>query len=77
MTALSPLGLGHKDAGCEPSCFTQVNAYNFDLGVVRSGSWLLRDPLLSGEGATEAYLPSQKISIAIAVTLSPGALDSQ
>lgn len=77
MTAPSLLGFGHKDAGCAPSCFTQVNVYNFGLGVIRSGSWLLQDPLLSGEGATEAYLPSQKISIAVAVTLSPGAFDSQ
>jgi len=77
MTAPNLLGFGQKEAACEPSCFTQVNAYNFGLGVIRSGSWLLQDPLLSGEGITEAYLPSQKIAIAIVVTLGPGAFDSQ
>ena len=46
-------------------------------GMVRSGSWLLQDPLLSGEGSTEAYLPSQKIAIAAVVTYLPGAFDSQ
>ena len=71
------LGFGRKEAACVPSCFTQVNVYNFGLGIVRSGSWLLQDPLLSGEGSTEAYLPSQKISIAIVLTLSPGAFDAQ
>jgi hypothetical protein len=44
---------------------------------VRSGSWLLQNPLLSGEGATEAYLPSQKIAIAVVVTFAPGAFDLQ
>ena len=77
MTAPNLLGFGQKEPACEPSCFTQVNAYNFGLGVIRSGSWLLQDPLLSGEGVTEAYLPSQKIAIAIVVTLGPGAFDSQ
>jgi CubicO group peptidase (beta-lactamase class C family) len=77
MTAPNLLGFGQKEAACEPSCFTQVNAYNFGLGVIRSGSWLLQQPLLSGEGATEAYLPSKKVAIAVVVTLAPGAFDSQ
>jgi CubicO group peptidase (beta-lactamase class C family) len=75
MTAPNLLGFGHKEAGC--ACFKQIDAYNFGLGVVRSGSWLLQNPLLSGEGATEAYLPSQKIAIAVVVTFAPGAFDSQ
>ena len=77
MTAPNLLGFGQKEAACEPSCFTQINAYNFGLGVIRSGSWLLQQPLLSGEGATEAYLPSKKVAIAVVVTLAPGAFDSQ
>jgi CubicO group peptidase (beta-lactamase class C family) len=77
MTAPNLLGFGQKEAACEPSCFTQINAYNFGLGVIRSGSWLLQQPLLSGEGATEAYQPSKKIAIAVVVTLAPGAFDSQ
>lgn len=39
-------------------------------------SWLLQSPLLSGEGAVEAYLPSKKIAIAVAVTFDPAAFDS-
>ena len=30
-----------------------------------------------GYSATEAYLPSKKITIAVAVTFAPGAFDSQ
>jgi len=77
MTDPNLLGFGHSEPSCAPSCFEQTNLYNFGLGVVRSGSWLLQDPLLSGEGATEAYLPSQKIAIAVVVTFLPAAFDSQ
>jgi CubicO group peptidase (beta-lactamase class C family) len=77
MTAPNLLGFGHKQDNCAPSCFTQVNGYNYGIGVVRSGSWLLQNPLLDGYSATEAYLPSKKIAIAVAVTFTPEAFDSQ
>ena len=54
-----------------PSCFTQVDAYNYGLGVVRSGAWIIQNPLLSGVGVAMAYLPSEKVSIAVAVTFQP------
>ena len=44
---------------------------------MRSGSWLLQNPLLGGLGAIEAYLPSKKIAIAVAVAFTPEAFDSQ
>lgn len=77
MTAPNLLGFGKKQDNCAPSCFTQVNGYNYGLGVVRSGSWLLQNPLLGGYSATEAYLPSRKIAIAVATTFAPEAFDSQ
>jgi CubicO group peptidase (beta-lactamase class C family) len=77
MTDPNLLGFGHPDPACAPSCGQQVNGYNYGLGVVRSGSWLLQNPLLSGYGATEAYLPSEEIAIAVVVTYLPGAFDSQ
>src|SRR4051812_3584703 len=77
MTGPHLLGFGHKDPACAPSCFTQVDGYNFGLGVVRSGSWTLQNPQLSGFSATEAYLPSQGIAIAVAVTYLPAAFDAQ
>ena len=77
MTAPNLLGFGHPLPECGNSCFTQVNGYNYGLGVVRSGSWLLQNPLLSGEGAVEAYLPAKKIAIAVAATFDPEAFDSQ
>jgi CubicO group peptidase (beta-lactamase class C family) len=77
MTGPHLLGFGKKQDNCAPSCFTQVDGYNYGLGVVRSGSWLLQNPLLDGYSATEAYLPSKKIAIAVATTFAPEAFDSQ
>ena len=59
MTAPSLIGFGTQETVCEPSCFTQSELYNMGLGVVLSGPWILQDPLLSGIGASYAYLPSE------------------
>lgn len=77
MTGPQLIGFGQAQPVCAPSCFPQTNIYNFGLGVVRSGSWILQDPLLSGLGVVEAYNPSQKVAIAVAATLLPAAFDSQ
>jgi CubicO group peptidase (beta-lactamase class C family) len=77
MTGPNLLGFGKKQDNCAPSCFTQINVYNYGLGIVRSGSWILQNPLLGGYSATEAYLPTKKIAIAVAVTCAPEAFDSQ
>jgi CubicO group peptidase (beta-lactamase class C family) len=77
MTGPNLLGFGKKQDNCAPSCFTQINVYNYGLGIVRSGSWILQNPLLGGYSATEAYLPSKKMAIAVAVTYAPEAFDSQ
>jgi CubicO group peptidase (beta-lactamase class C family) len=60
--------------GC-PACFEQSIGYTYGLGVVITGDWLLQDPLFSGESAVEAYLPSQDVAIAVAVTYQPAAFD--
>jgi hypothetical protein len=67
------LGFGHAQAGC--ACIKQTNSYNFGLGIVRSGSWLLET--LAGYAAAEAYLPSQKIALAVANTFGAKAFDAQ
>jgi CubicO group peptidase (beta-lactamase class C family) len=77
MTDPNLLGFGHPDPGCSPTCFTQVDGYNYGLGVVRSGSWILQNPLLAGISGTAAYLPSQETAIAVAVTYLPTAFDAE
>ena len=76
MTDSTMIGFGTPLPSCAGSCFTQVTGYNYGLGVVRSGSWQLQNPLLSGYSATEAYLPSKRIAIAVATTFLPGAFDA-
>ncbi|GIG56078.1 hypothetical protein Lfu02_04500 [Longispora fulva] len=77
MTDEHLLGFGQKLDTCVPSCFTQVVGYNYGLGVVRSGNWLLQNPLLGGYAATTAYLPAGKVAISVAVTFGPGAFDCE
>jgi len=36
MTGPNLLGFGKKQDNCAPSCFTQINVYNYGLGIVRS-----------------------------------------
>src|SRR4051812_35139736 len=62
--------------GC-PTCFEQSDGYTYGLGIVTSGKWLMQNPLFSGEAAVEAYLPSQRVAIAVAVTFAPEAFDNQ
>lgn len=49
----------------------------YGLGIVISGNWLLQNPMFAGEAGVEAYLPAQKIAIAVAVTYDPKAFDDK
>jgi CubicO group peptidase (beta-lactamase class C family) len=69
-------GKTHKQPGCT-TCDEMTTAYTYGLGIVISGNWLVQNPMFGGYGAIEAYLPSQKIAIAAAVTFAPEAFDDQ
>jgi len=68
------LGFGSPLAGCH-SCHTLDTTYDYGLGVVLSGAWILQNPLFAGFGSIEAYLPSKKIAIAVATTYGEGSFD--
>lgn len=70
------LGFGSLLEGC-PACHTLDEVYNYGLGVVLSGSWILQNPLFGGYGALEAYLPSKKIAIAVVTTYGEQSFDEQ
>jgi CubicO group peptidase (beta-lactamase class C family) len=70
------LGFGSPLEGC-PACHTLDEVYNYGLGVVLSGSWILQNPLFGGYGAVEAYLPSKKIAIAVVTTYGEESFDIQ
>lgn len=70
---------GHTTAlpTCPATCGVQGNSYTYGLGIVISGNWLLQNPMFAGESAIAAYLPSQRIAIAVTVTYEPAAFDNQ
>jgi hypothetical protein len=49
--------------------------YGYGLGVVRNGDWILQNPLFGGYAAIESYLPSERVSIALALTFKPSTYD--
>lgn len=69
-------GKTRKQPGCT-TCDVMSNGYTYGLGIVISGNWLLQNPMFGGYSAVEAYLPSQKIAIAVAATYLPQAFDDQ
>ena len=69
-------GKTHAQPGC-PTCFEQNEGYTYGLGIITSGDWLMQNPLFAGCAAVEAYLPAQKVAIAVAVTFAPEAFDDQ
>jgi CubicO group peptidase (beta-lactamase class C family) len=68
------IGFGHPQHGCE-RCTKLTRRYGFGYGVVRNGSWILQNPLFGGYAAIESYLPSKRISIALAVTFKASTYD--
>jgi hypothetical protein len=60
-------GFGAPLEGCK-TCHTLDEAYNYGLGVKRWGPWIVQDPTLAGYDEVMAYLPAEKIAVAIAAT---------
>jgi CubicO group peptidase (beta-lactamase class C family) len=70
------LGFGAPLEGC-PACNTLGEEYSYGLGVVLAGRWILQNPLFGGYGAIEAYLPNERIAIAVATTFGEQGFDEQ
>ena len=70
------LGFGAPLAGCA-NCHTLNEHYNYGLGVVLRGGWVLQNPLFGGYGAVAAYLPAKKIAVAVATTFGERSFDDQ
>ena len=68
-------GKTRAQPGCA-TCAPMVEGYTYGMGIVISGGWLLQNPLFAGYSAVEAYLPDEKIAIAVAATFAPGAFDA-
>ncbi|MFE1291634.1 serine hydrolase domain-containing protein [Streptomyces sp. NPDC058751] len=70
-TLLDPgtVGLGHPTATCPATvCLEQTEARHFGLGVIVVNGWVLQNPSFSGYAAIQAYLPSDRLAIAVSAT---------
>ena len=63
------VGFGKPTPEC-PTCRSLDETFHYGLGVFLYGPWIAQSPLFGGYAATEGYLPSKKIAIAVAVTFS-------
>ena len=68
------LGFGEPQDGCI-SCRTLDERYNYGLGVVFRGPWIVQNPLFYGYSGLSAYLPERKLAIAVANTYGEAAFD--
>ena len=67
-------GFGEPLDGCL-SCRTLDERYNYGLGVVFRGPWIVQNPLFYGCSGVSAYLPERKLAIAVANTYGEPAFD--
>jgi len=74
--APSLIGFGAPLDGCT-SCQTMSDRFSYGLGVVLAGPWVLQNPMFSGFAATEGYLASHKIAIAVSTTFQESSFDEQ
>jgi CubicO group peptidase (beta-lactamase class C family) len=70
------VGFGKADPHC-PACHRMSEALNYGLGVVIRGPWITQTKSFAGCGATVGYLPSKKLTVAVATTYSPKAFDDE
>ena len=75
MTSADLRGFGGPTPTC-PRCHQQDERYSYGIGLIRAGNWVKQNPMFAGESGVMAYLPSQRIAIAIAVTYDEAAFDA-
>jgi CubicO group peptidase (beta-lactamase class C family) len=70
------VGFGTPLEGC-PTCHTLDESWNYGLGVVRMGPWIVQSPLFAGWGSVMAHLPSERIAVAVVSTFGEQSFDEQ
>lgn len=68
------VGFGAKDpTGTCSSCRTNTAEMSYGLGVWRLGAWLAQNASFAGLASTSGYLPSEKLTVSVAMTYLPAA----
>lgn len=70
------VGFGRAVPKCE-ACRRLTAEFNYGLGVVLVGPWIVQIKSFSGCGGTVGYLPSRRLTIAVVTTYAPGAFDAE
>jgi CubicO group peptidase (beta-lactamase class C family) len=70
----SLIGFGHTQSNC-PACRKNTSAFNYGLGVILAGPWIIQTLGFSGASGAVGYLPAQKLAIAVEATNGPQAYD--
>ncbi|MFD5633322.1 serine hydrolase domain-containing protein [Streptomyces sp. NPDC127077] len=70
------VGLGTPTATCPATvCIAQTEATHYGMGLLVLGDWVSQHPLFFGYSASLAYLPSQRLAIAVSTTQGPDTPD--
>ncbi|MGI5398131.1 serine hydrolase domain-containing protein [Streptomyces sp. CA-135486] len=63
------VGLGGPTATCPPTvCLVNTEARHYGLGVLVHHDWIVQNPSFFGYAAVQAYLPDERLAIAVATT---------
>ncbi|MEU6986231.1 serine hydrolase domain-containing protein [Streptomyces sp. NPDC046324] len=70
------VGLGRPTSTCPAKvCLPNTAATHYGMGVLVLGDWIAQHPLFFGYSASQAYLPSERLAIAVSTTEGPTAQD--
>jgi CubicO group peptidase (beta-lactamase class C family) len=72
----SVIGISHPQPGCN-ACLAQTASFNYGLGVILTGSWVVQTLGFAGASGAVGYLPEQKLTIAVEATNAAGAYDAK
>ncbi|MFI1096581.1 serine hydrolase domain-containing protein [Streptomyces sp. NPDC020917] len=73
-TQLNPgtVGLGGPTDTCPATvCVHNTEAEHYGFGIIVANGWIVANPSFSGYAAIQAYLPAQRLSIAVTTTETP------
>ncbi|WP_328941355.1 beta-lactamase family protein [Streptomyces sp. NBC_00250] len=68
------VGLGKPTKTCPATvCLANTEATHYGMGLLVLGDWVAQHPLFFGYSASQAYLPSKRLAIAVSTTNGPTA----
>ncbi|MDX3694588.1 hypothetical protein PV726_30495 [Streptomyces europaeiscabiei] len=66
------VGLGRPTDTCPAEvCVPNTEATHYGMGVLALGDWVAQHPLFFGYSASQAYLPSRRLALAVSAAQGP------